>query len=78
MDDATRLTAALRLLLKYERWEADVLLEDACWAYDVPRPTQDLWDRWMDMQRERTAVVLGSAARPMPAPFLPGLLTGAD
>ena len=51
--------AALAALREYEAWEADLILEAACWADGLPMLTQDLYDRFIAIQTKRNAVLSG-------------------
>ena len=51
---AAPLVAALR---EYEAWEADLILEAACWADGLPMLTQDLYDRAIAIQTKRNAAL---------------------
>lgn len=41
----------------YEQWEADLLRCDAAWQDSLPRFTQELYDKWMQIQPQRNAAV---------------------
>jgi hypothetical protein len=41
----------------YEDWEADLLMENKCWHNATPQPTQELWDRWVDIQADRNVAL---------------------
>ena len=41
----------------YEQWEADLLRCDAAWQDSLPRVTQELYDKWMQIQPQRNAAV---------------------
>lgn len=40
-------------------WERDLLLSDEAWSGDdgLPRFTQGLYDRWLELQAERNALL---------------------
>lgn len=38
----------------YEQWEADLILADV-WQNELPRFTQKLWDRFLEIQKMRNA-----------------------
>lgn len=48
---------ALTVLEAYEKWEADLLLRDEAWDESLPTIPQDLWDRLIEIQTMRNAVV---------------------
>ncbi len=50
----------LDVLRAYERWEADLILCREAWdtADGLPRFTQDLYDRFMEIQAMRNRVML--------------------
>lgn len=50
--------ATLEAVLKfYEQWEADLILCSEAWANGLPRMTQELYDRWMEIQTKRNAAL---------------------
>ena len=56
------MTPALRDLYAvaraYERWEADLILDNDAWAdRELPTITQPLWDRLMDIQAVRNDAI---------------------
>mgnify|MGYP001424609041 CR=1 FL=1 len=54
------LEAALRA---YEQWEADMILDAACWQDGLPRMTQDSYDGFMEIQAQRNAALAPKEAR---------------
>lgn len=44
----------------YESWEAELLMENSVWVNGLPRFTQSLYDKWMEIQGKRNEV-LGKA-----------------
>jgi len=53
-DAARAQVAALQdALREVDAWEADLLTTDAAWDGDLPRMTQDLYDRWIALQQKR-------------------------
>lgn len=53
----------LEVLRMYEQWEADLIMCDKSWdTYDgLPKLTQELYDRLMEIQAQRNLVLHGSA-----------------
>lgn len=47
---------AMAFVMRLERWEADLIEEDDCWRDGLPAFTQELYDRWMELQAERNAL----------------------
>jgi hypothetical protein len=46
--------AMLREVLeRYEKWEADLLLDGWAWEDGLPRFTQELYDKWIEIQEKR-------------------------
>ncbi len=66
-DANPRLIAAcpelLELVLAFERWEGDLIMDSEAWRYDdgepreLPKITGDLWDRLLELQRKRNEVL---------------------
>lgn len=48
---------AIAALRAYERWEADLIMEDNSWVGGLPRLTQNLYDRMIELQAMRNAVL---------------------
>ena len=46
-----------RYLKKLEQWEAKLILENDCWESDLPRFTQEIYDEWMELQKERSELM---------------------
>ena len=44
-------------LENYEQWEADLLLADDAWHNTLPVFTQELYDKWMELQKKRNAIL---------------------
>lgn len=56
--EAEKQSARARTVLEaYEKWEAELLLNDLSWVDGLPRFTQALWDAFMVLQGERNAVL---------------------
>lgn len=58
-EDNARLVAAapdlLAVALAYERWEADIIMDDRCWRGERPALTQGQFDRLLEIQAMRNA-----------------------
>ena len=55
---AETLNRELAEVLKgYERWEADLIMTGDAWENSLPEFTQELYDGWLVLQRERNYVV---------------------
>lgn len=57
---ANKIAAAPELLAvakAYERWEADLILCDVAWVGSTPRITQQLWDRFLEIQAMRNKAI---------------------
>lgn len=48
------------ILSRYEAWEAKLVLDPDAWRNDLPRFTQELYDEWMEIQRERNVALAQS------------------
>lgn len=46
-------------LLKIVLWEAKLVETDKCWQNDLPQLNQELYDEWIELQKERNEL-LGS------------------
>ncbi len=59
MSDPSKTTAAEAVLLGYEQWEADLLLDSNAWRGidGLPHITQSLWDRLLELQALRNAAL---------------------
>jgi hypothetical protein len=54
--------AVLEGVLKaWEEWEAEWIMDDDCWANDIPRLNQQLFDRMIELQAKRAAALKGGA-----------------
>ena len=53
----------LEVIKAYERWEADLILDDEAWAgpygeeRELPTIPQHLWDRLIEIQAQRNAAI---------------------
>jgi hypothetical protein len=47
------------VLKAYEQWEADMILAGECWVNGLPRITQTLWDRFIEIQAMRNRALAG-------------------
>jgi hypothetical protein len=45
------------LLKLIELWEAELITTDACWKNEYPTLTQEIYDKWMALQRMRNEVI---------------------
>lgn len=54
--------ALVSTLVAYEHWEADLFRDSSCWQDSLPRMSQSLYDRWMELQAERNRVLGRTAA----------------
>lgn len=45
------------ILNLYEEWEADLILDSQAWQDNYPRFTKRLYDKWMEIQAKRNAVL---------------------
>ena len=46
-----------KVLRGYEQWEADLLMNDQAWGSGLPHFTQELQDKWMELQGQRNRVL---------------------
>ena len=51
---APEMYAVLKL---YEEWESELLMNDSAWVNGLPKFTQSLYDKWMEIQRKRNEVL---------------------
>ena len=49
-------------LANTESWEAALIIEPECWRGATPTVTQELWDRWIDLQTARNVLLHGKEA----------------
>lgn len=42
---------------KLEAWEAKLIETDECWVNGLPKLTQELYDEWMELQKERNELL---------------------
>lgn len=41
----------------YAKWEAELIDTPEAWTHELPRFTQALYDKWMELQRQRNAAI---------------------
>jgi len=46
------------ILKLYEEWEAELLMDNSAWVNGLPRFTQSLYDKWMEIQGRRNEVLV--------------------
>jgi len=54
-----RLEKLERVLKGYEQWEAALIMDNQAWNNELPCFTQELYDKWMELQRQRNAALDG-------------------
>ncbi len=47
----------IEYLRKIETWETKLIQTKECWENNLPNLTQELYDEWMDLQRERNELL---------------------
>ena len=53
----TREQRLIELLIKIELWEAKLVETDECWQDNFPRLNQELYDEWIELQKERNELL---------------------
>jgi hypothetical protein len=44
-------------LKKIDEWEAKLIVTDECWDGEYPQFTKELYDEWMELQKERNELL---------------------
>ena len=53
----SRLERMEKWLFDYEKWQADIIMDDECWLGAWPAITAPHYDRMMEMQNELNALI---------------------
>lgn len=53
----TREQRLIEHLIKIVLWEAKLVETDECWKDDLPRFNQELYEEWIELQKERNELL---------------------
>jgi len=59
-NDKKLISDLLAVVQAYEQWEADLILDQEAWRggeAELPTLTEPLWDRLLEIQQQRNAVI---------------------